>query len=192
MDMDYPRVIFQAPTVVQFLNHRVDCGTGHRPDKLEVYGLKAYSDLQFQILVATARQALLERRPTRVISGMALGWDLALAVAALDLGILLTCAIPYEGQATSWRKSPHMIALYHDILRRADRVVLVCSPGYSSEKMQKRNVYMVDNSDEVIALYNGDKFGGTYNCLRYAYGKKSVFNYWSVFVSLAREAAHAP
>lgn len=187
--MDYPRVIYQAPTLVHILNHRVDCGTGHRPDKLEVCGLKAYSDLQFQILVATARHALLERRPTRVISGMALGWDLALAVAALDLGILLTCAIPYEGQETTWHKSPHMIALYRDILRRADRVVVVCPPGYSSEKLQQRNVYMVDNSDEVMALYNGEKFGGTYNCLTYAYGKKSIINYWSVFLGLARGAA---
>jgi uncharacterized phage-like protein YoqJ len=188
--MDYPRILYQAPTLQNILNHRVDCGTGHRPDKLTVYGLIAHSDLQFQILVATARHALLERRPTRVISGMALGWDLALAVAALDLGILLTCAIPFEGQEMKWRKSPQMVTLYHDILRRADRVVLVCPPSYAAEKLIKRNVYMVDNSDEVIALYNGEKFGGTYHCLNYAYGRKSIFNYWATFVTLAREAAH--
>jgi uncharacterized phage-like protein YoqJ len=89
-----------------------------------------------------------------------------------------------------WRKSPQMVTLYHDILRRADRVVLVCPPSYAAEKLIKRNVYMVDNSDEVIALYNGEKFGGTYHCLNYAYGRKSIFNYWATFVTLAREAAH--
>jgi uncharacterized phage-like protein YoqJ len=187
--MDYPHVIYQTPTQGSFLNHWVDCGTGHRPDKLAVCGLVAYSELQFQVLLATARHALLERRPTRVISGMALGWDLALAVAALDLGLLLTCAIPFEGQATTWHKSPQMIALYHDIISKADRVVIISPPGFSREKMQTRNVWMVDHSDGILALHNGDRFGGTFNCLRYNAGadRKPVHNYWWVFVRLASE-----
>jgi len=33
--------------------------------------------------------------------------------------------------------------------------------------MQKRNEYMVDNADIVIAVWDGTK-GGTCNCVRYA------------------------
>lgn len=33
--------------------------------------------------------------------------------------------------------------------------------------MQKRNEYMTDNSDIVIAVWDGSK-GGTANCVRYA------------------------
>jgi uncharacterized phage-like protein YoqJ len=41
--------------------------------------------------------------------------------------------------------------------------------------MQKRNEYMVDNSDIVIAVWDGSK-GGTYNCVKYAekLGKKII------------------
>lgn len=38
---------------------------------------------------------------------------------------------------------------------------------YYPAKMQKRNEYMVDNSDIVIAVWDGTK-GGTYNCVKYA------------------------
>ena len=33
--------------------------------------------------------------------------------------------------------------------------------------MQKRNEYMVDLADKVIAVWNGST-GGTYNCVKYA------------------------
>lgn len=33
--------------------------------------------------------------------------------------------------------------------------------------MQIRNEWMVDNSDIIFSMYNGDKVGGTYNCIKY-------------------------
>ena len=34
--------------------------------------------------------------------------------------------------------------------------------------MQKRNEYMVDNSDKVFAFWNGEEKGGTWNTIQYA------------------------
>lgn len=51
-------------------------GTGHRPNKLGGYG-----DDVFERLVALARTYLWHMEPWHVISGMALGWDQALAQA---------------------------------------------------------------------------------------------------------------
>jgi len=72
-------------------------GTGHRPNKLSGYGSEASKKL-FHL----ARHALNELQPDGVISGLALGWDTALADAALDLRIPLTAAIPFEGQQSRW------------------------------------------------------------------------------------------
>ncbi|MEG3958811.1 hypothetical protein [Microcoleus sp. herbarium2] len=36
--------------------------------------------------------------PTHVISDMALGWDMAVAIAMLKLNIPLIFAVPFEGQ----------------------------------------------------------------------------------------------
>ena len=43
--------------------------------------------------------------------------------------------------------------------------------------MQKRNRYMVDKSDIILAIWNGEKSGGTWNTIEYAQkkGKKIIY-----------------
>lgn len=53
------------------------------------------------------------------------------------------------------------------MLNKADRLTLVTNEEYAPYLMQKRNEYMVDLSDKVIAVWNG-KSGGTANCVKYA------------------------
>jgi uncharacterized phage-like protein YoqJ len=139
------------------------CGTGHRPDKLG-----GYSDIAYNKLVKIATKHLIELKPDKVISGMALGWDTALAEASLNLGIPLLSAVPFEGQEVMWHESSKI--KYKDILSKATEIKYVCEKGYSPYKMQVRNEWMVDNSDLVLAMWDGTK-GGTYNCVQYA--KKS-------------------
>ena len=52
-------------------------------------------------------------------------------------------------------------------MRRADKVTFV-SEEYSSDCMLKRNRYMVDKSELVIAVFNGTKSGGTWYTINYA------------------------
>jgi len=70
----------------------VIAATGHRPDKLGGYG----SDVHRRLVELAARYLDLEQ-PTCVISGLALGWDLAFADAALLLGLPVHGAVPFEG-----------------------------------------------------------------------------------------------
>ena len=51
------------------------------------------------------------------------------------------------------------------------------SCSYLPVRLQKRNKYMVDNSDCVLCCYNGATEGGTYNTVRYAEksGKRLLF-----------------
>ena len=43
--------------------------------------------------------------------------------------------------------------------------------------MQKRNKYMVDQSDLVIAVWDGKKVGGTWNTIKYAKSKEKQVIY---------------
>ena len=53
---------------------------------------------------------------------------------------------------------------------------MVCTGEYHVTKMQIRNERMVDDSDLVLAFYDGST-GGTHNCIRYAQRQhKSVMN----------------
>lgn len=135
-------------------------GTGHRPDKLGGYGKTA-----FDKLVTIAKNFLIEENPDIVISGMALGWDQALAIAAIQLNIPFIAAVPFKGQESMWPRESQ--EFYRYILNRAHKVEVTSTGGYSPEKMQIRNKWMVDNSTKIAAMFNGSR-GGTYNCIKYA------------------------
>lgn len=62
--------------------------------------------------------------------------------------------------------------IYYDVLAKCDKETLL-QKNYTSDCMQKRNEYMVDNSDYVIAVWNG-KPNGTGNTVKYAKKKNKV------------------
>lgn len=138
----------------------VVAGTGHRPDKLGGYG-----DDVLQQLYRLALRKLREIEPSKVISGMALGWDTALAMAALKLDIPLVAAVPFAGQESRWPQRSQ--ERFRAICRAATTVHVVSPGGYSGAKMQARNEWMVDRCDVLLALWNGTA-GGTANCVAYA------------------------
>lgn len=147
-------------------------GTGHRPNKLG-----GYSEEATERLVNLAMRNL--GGATRVISGMALGWDTALALAALELEIPLTAAVPFHGQERMWPKSSQ--DRFHKILDQADDIVYVCDKGYAAWKMQVRNEYMVDKCDVLLALWDGSE-GGTGNCIKYAKKvHRDINNIWEQY-----------
>lgn len=103
------------------------------------------------------------------ISGMAIGVDMICAEIVLELrdqypNISLECAIPCKSQPDRW--SNEMKCRYFDILEYCD-VKTVIQNNYTADCMQKRNMYMVEQSDIVIAVWNG-KSSGTGNTVNYA------------------------
>lgn len=153
-------------------------GTGHRPDKLGGYSTGwelSRRDFALDILKWLS--------PDHVISGMALGWDQALAWACIALDIPFTAAIPFEGQESMWPESSQKT--WRTYVAKASVVHYVCEPGYAAWKMQKRNEWMVDqlspDHDMVLALWNRTS-GGTANCVAYADSRQvEVFNVWDMW-----------
>jgi uncharacterized phage-like protein YoqJ len=152
--------------------------TGHRPNKLggEYSPYKGpYSNHIREQLI----KFINEMKPTLMISGMALGVDTIWALLAIEFNIPLLCAIPFEGQESVWQKKDK--ELYHEILIKATIVKYTGTPGYEHYKMDVRNKYMVDYlgdpDDMLVAVYNGDKSGGTFNCVEYAKSQKKLIHY---------------
>lgn len=104
------------------------------------------------------------------ISGMADGADLDVANAVIyyrDMGedVTLEAALPYPIVP---RKTPSTYTEERDdILRECDKKRIV-SQHYHNGCMHKRNQYMVDKSDLVLAIWNGEFSGGTWNAIKYA------------------------
>lgn len=143
--------------------------TGHRPDKLGGYIIPnpTYIHICQQI-----EKTLLEFKPEKVISGMALGIDQWAAFIATKLGIPFIAAVPFEGQEKAWPQ--HSQSIYNKLLGKAAEKVVVCDGGYSAHKMQLRNEWMVNNCDTLIAIWDKTP-GGTGNCVNYAQSiKKNI------------------
>lgn len=149
--------------------------TGHRPHKLGGFDLKTR-----RALGALAVEHLSRAQPDRVISGMALGWDMAVAAAAHMLSIPFTAAVPFPGQHSLWPDADEK--RYFRLLDLADEVVTVSDLHVPVPKaMQIRNEWMVDRANRIMALWDGS-FGGTHNCIVYANKRRvPVDNLWNAW-----------
>ena len=106
--------------------------------------------------------------------GMAIGFD-TLCFQILEQfkkqkNIKIIACIPCLSQADKF--SEKQKKEYDRLLCVADQKVLL-SQEYTPSCMQKRNMYMVDNSSAVICYLNKNK-GGTYNTVKYAQ-KKGIY-----------------
>lgn len=162
--------------------------TGHRPGKLGGHGPHILGRL---VPIATR---YLREPPTigkshvkGAISGMALGWDQAFALAAIALHIPLTCAI-IPRQEKRWPIEHQN--MYKLILRMAADVTLIEPRRGASyaQTLQERNVWMIDNCNRVAALWDGS-LGGTANAIRYSHMlKRPVDNLWPQYLlEIAKE-----
>lgn len=136
--------------------------TGHRPDKIGGYDYYAPQRVWIR---EQLRTALVDLHADKTISGMALGVDQDFAQVSIELAIPFVAAMPFIGQEDRWPESSRK---YFDwLLERADEVVIVSPGGYGAFKMQIRNKWLVDNSDALVAVWDGSS-GGTGNCMTYA------------------------
>lgn len=156
----------------------VVAGTGHRPPKLGGYSEDVFTRLT--LLAFDWLVAYKPYKPINVISGMALGWDQALAVGAIALNIPVTAAVPCENYESRWPASS--IKTYKQILDQCQEIVYVNKRYTGPHVMQARNEWMVDRCNILLALWDGSS-GGTRNCVKYAEQKGVIIeNLWDKYV----------
>lgn len=159
--------------------------TGHRPDKLYGYNLysRKYYNLR-KLLYELCKRLIEKRNVTTFISGGAIGFD-SIAFEEIEklksaYGVENNLAIPFRNQDCKWHESNKI--KYKEYKNKANNIHYVDEiekyqiknnviGDYSPEKMQERNCYMVDNSDYIVACWDGNKKGGTWNCIKYALKK---------------------
>ncbi len=103
------------------------------------------------------------------ICGMALGSDMYFAESVLKLrgkhpDVKLEAAIPCFGQDERWSGAQR--ERYERLLDSCDKRTVI-SHRYTFDCMEKRNMYMVEQSRTLVAVFGGGR-GGTFNTIRYA------------------------
>ena len=159
----------------------VCCVTGHRPggfpfpreQKNEAY-------LRYLEKLEEAIRTLIGQNFRSFISGMAEGADLDFASCVITLRdqgfpISLEAALPYPIPPRKYNSSRPQ-SEREALLGLCDTVTAV-SPYYFRGCMQKRNRYMVDRADMVLAVWNGEERGGTWNTIDYAISRNKEIRY---------------
>ena len=143
------------------IHEKTCCVTGHRDipeERTDV--IREY--LYYEVISA------IEDGYTRFISGFAAGADLLFAEIVVELKevcpIMLEAAIPHPGRMKTPDKA------FQRLIRCCD-VVKIHSDSYPKDCYMRRNRYMVNQSQRVIAVYDGRSTGGTAATVRYAKGK---------------------
>jgi uncharacterized phage-like protein YoqJ len=139
------------------------CFTGHRPQNLPFrFREEDERCLRLkEVLRIEIEKQISENQVLYFITGMALGVDQWAAETILELRkqypqLYLEAAIPCDTQAAKWSEKSK--ERYHRILSCCDKITTL-QKEYTKDCMEKRNRYMVDCSDAVIAVWDGTPSG---------------------------------
>lgn len=125
------------------------------------------------------KNKLVKVKPDCVLSGFALGWDQIVVEECIKLHIPFKAYIPFKGQHKHWPQQSQK--KYEKLIGYAQEIIVVADK-YSYQAYKDRNKCLVDDSDEIWALYDNSKpNSGTGHCIRYAQQKGlTIVNFWSI------------
>jgi len=157
--------------------------TGPRPQSLPFRCHEddpAYDDLTQRMIKEVVE--LCEQGVNEYYCGMALGADLLCCEIALSMkesypNVTVNAVVPFRGQADKW--SCEEQAWYKKLLKQCDTAVCL-QEEYTEDCLLKRNRYLVDQSDLLVAICDPEKIplrSGTGATVRYAQskGKQIIF-----------------
>ena len=145
--------------------------TGHRPRKFPwKYNETDSRCVALKTVLTEQIRMLADAGVTHFLSGMAEATDTWSALSVLALretnpALKLHCILPCREQADKWRTSSR--DLYRSILEQADSIVYV-NRAYHKNCMLERNRFLVEHAATLLAVYNGERRGGTAATMRYA------------------------
>lgn len=149
------------------------CVTGHRDIPAEQIDAVKYA-LRREIIKAVSDGY------TEFMTGFADGADQYFAEMVVKLqedfpNLRLIAVLPYRKRMDSLESREQTKALLH-----ACADVVVIQEEYRPNVYAKRNRYMVEHSDRVIAVYDGREKGGTVNTIRLTHNMKKELREISV------------
>lgn len=127
-----------------------------------------------KLIKEAINDALIQYNASRAITGFALGFDQLVAKVCIEIGLPFTAAIPYAKQAEKWSAAQQQE--YLELLEKATDIVIVSEGEYAVWKLFKRNDWIVNNSDMIVAYAMMPDGGAASCCVAAAKAGKKVVN----------------
>lgn len=150
--------------------------TGHRPERLNYPEIDFYTSFEWRRIIDWLKQKIKEECITDAYCGMASGSDIAYGIATVELmhdekyPIKLHCILPCKdyNNKIKWHKflkgyADEWVELSDDFYKGCDNV---------------RDQYMIDHSDKLFAIWDGNKSGGVWSTIRKAQKKNIEIIYY--------------
>ena len=149
--------------------------TGHRPERLGYPELDFHTSAEWRKIINWLKEKILELEVTDAYCGMASGCDIAFGIAVVELNneawvykidrprIKLHCILPCKNYNNK-------IRWYEFLKAGADEWVELSDEFYKGCD-NVRDQYMVDHSDKLFAIWDGNKSGGVWSTIRKAQKK---------------------
>ncbi len=141
--------------------------TGYRPQKMP-FGFNENDArcVDFKARLHATIEMLIEQGYAHFISGGAMGMDMFAAEAVIDLKekypwIILEMVSPFDAQASKWQPE---YQVRHDRLFDSADITTATGHEYTKGSMFRRNRYLVDNADLLLAAYDGQPGGTAMTC----------------------------
>ena len=150
------------------------CFTGHRPERICSPFLESSETVEkVKLFLHNSILSAVNDGYTHFLCGMAQGVDLWAGELIVSLkeqfpDLQLIAVVPYPGQELGWPAGWQ--TRYRALMKYVDETIVI-SPEYTKGCFHQRNRFMVDNSSRLIAVFDGEKKGGTAFTIGYA--KKS-------------------
>lgn len=116
---------------------------------------------------------------THFYSGMSDGYDLIAAEQVLRLKatnpeVQLIAVIPFKGQELRYSDADK--AMYHSVLKSADKAVILAENNTDNSQFLQRNDYLLAHSTALVCYYDGKRGGTMYTYNRAVKTKMSITN----------------
>lgn len=152
------------------IKSRTVCFSGHRPEKLPIGGdngaevIRVLKSILYKEILDSINNGF-----NCFITGLARGVDLWAGEIVLELkaeneNVRLIAVSPYRSYGKNFDGEDKYS--FGNIMLKADEFVCI-SEEYTKDCIRRRNQYMVDNSDKLIAVVSDYK-SGTGSTIRYA------------------------
>jgi uncharacterized phage-like protein YoqJ len=157
-------------------------GTGHRLGRrlADSRAPSGFEDNVWKDLILLCEAYVKRIKPSIVIIGGAIGFDMALGVAAVRLDVEMHVALPFYGHHTIWPKR-----WQHELQRLeglATKVNVIAQDSAMHDAFKARNSWMVDNCSAVLALWDGLDNGGIAHTVALAKARGvPVINTWEAW-----------
>ena len=165
--------------------------TGYRPQKMPFgFDEEDLRCVDFKQRIRFTVEMLVLSGYSHFMTGGALGFDTFAAEAVMGVRrknpwVTLEVAVPFDEQPDHW--TPFARARYDWILNQAD-IITYISHEYTKGCLFKRNNYLIDNCDLLLAAYDGQP-GGTAQAVAYARSRRREIRFIPPVVQGMRKGA---